>query len=34
MEGWAKKVRGGMERFKMGMKDGLKLDRSLTLVWE
>jgi hypothetical protein len=33
VEGWGKVVRSGIERFKMGLRDGLKLDRSLTLVW-
>jgi hypothetical protein len=33
VEGWGKVVRSGMDRFKMGLRDGLKLDRSLTLVW-
>jgi len=33
VEAWGKVVRSGIERFKMGLKDGLKLDRSLTLVW-
>jgi hypothetical protein len=33
VEGWGKVVRTGMDRFKMGLRDGLKLDRSLTLVW-
>jgi hypothetical protein len=28
-----KGVKFGLERFKMGLRDGLKLDRSLTLVW-
>lgn len=31
--GWAGQVRFGLERMTMGLKDGLKLDRSLTLVW-
>lgn len=32
-EAWGKVVRSGVERFKLGLRDGLKLDRSLTLVW-
>lgn len=30
---WAKYVRVGLERMRMGLRDGLKLDRSLGLVW-
>jgi hypothetical protein len=33
VEGLMKGVKFGLERFKMGLRDGLKLDRSLTLVW-
>jgi hypothetical protein len=32
-DGWAQVVKSGVERFGMGMRDGMKLDRSLTLVW-
>lgn len=28
-----KGVKFGLERFRMGLRDGLKLDRSLNLVW-
>lgn len=30
---WARHVRYGLERMRMGLRDGLKLDRSLGLVW-
>lgn len=30
---WTRHGRVGMERMKMGLRDGLKLDRSLGLVW-
>lgn len=30
---WIRQVRYGLERMKMGLRDGLKLDRSLGLVW-
>lgn len=33
VEGMMKGVKFGLERFRMGMRDGLKLDRSLNLVW-
>ena len=33
VEGMMKRVKFGLERFRMGMRDGLKLDRSLNLVW-
>ena len=32
-EGWVNVGRKGLERFKDGLRDGLKLNRSLTLVW-
>ena len=30
---WMMQIRVGMERMKMGLRDGMKLDRSLGLVW-
>lgn len=30
---WVRNVRTGLERMRMGLRDGLKLDRSLGLVW-
>lgn len=31
--GWAGDVRSAFERMRAGLRDGLKLDRSLNLVW-